>query len=100
MVDDMTSSIDTGRRKAIARGARLAGVLIVAAVAGRSASVGAKATKSELLYQDHPHNGKECGVCKFFKPDGANGDVGQCSLVEGTIKRDGWCTAFEPSSGG
>ena len=58
----MTSSIDPSRRAAIARGARLAGIVIVAAVAGRSASVSAKATKSELLYQEHPHDGKECGA--------------------------------------
>jgi hypothetical protein len=96
----MTSSIDSGRRAAIARGAGLAGIIIVAAIAGRSASVSAKATKSELLYQEHPHNGKECGVCKFFKPDSSGADVGQCSLVEGAIRREGWCTAFEAKSGG
>ena len=95
----MTSSIDPSRRTAIALGARLAGIVIVAAVAGRSASVSAKATKSELLYQEHPHDGKECGDCKFFKPDTSNSDVGQCSLVEGTIRRNGWCTAFESKSG-
>jgi hypothetical protein len=96
----MTSSIDPDRRAAVARGAKLAGIIIVAAVAGRSASVFAKATKSELLYQEHPHNGKECGDCKYFKPGDSNSDMGQCSLVEGTIRRDGWCTAFEPKSGG
>ncbi|HET7096713.1 MAG TPA: high-potential iron-sulfur protein [Casimicrobiaceae bacterium] len=96
----MRSSIDSGRRAAIARGARLAAIIIVATVAGRSASVAAKATKSELQYQEHPHNGKECGECKFFKPDSPNADSGQCSLVEGPIRRDGWCTAFEAKSGG
>ena len=70
------------------------------AFTGHSRSVAAKATKSELQYQGHPHNGKECGDCKFFKPDSSKSDVGQCSLVEGTIQRDGWCTAFEPKSGG
>jgi hypothetical protein len=96
MVDDMSSSIDSSRRAAVARGVRLAGIIIIAAIAGRSASAGAKATKSELQYQDHPHEGKECGDCRSFKPDGSNTDVGQCSLVEGPIRRDGWCTAFAP----
>jgi hypothetical protein len=91
----MNSSIDRSRRAAIARGARLAGIIFVAAVAVRSASVAAKAAKSELMYQEHPHDGKECGDCRFFRPDGStNSEVGQCSLVEGPIRRDGWCTAF------
>jgi len=96
----MSSSIDSGRRDAIALGARLAGIIIVAAVVGRSRSVAAKAAKSELMYQDHRHDGKGCGDCKFFKPDSTNTDVGQCSIVEGPIRRDGWCTAFEPKPGG
>jgi len=96
----MSSSIDSGRRAAIAHGARLAGIVIVAAVAGRSRSAAAKATKSELQYQEHPHDGKGCGDCKFFTPGSSNAGVGQCSLVEGSILRDGWCTAFSPRTGG
>ena len=96
----MTSSINSSRRQALARGARLAAILVATAVSSRSASVAAKATKGELLYQEHRHDGKGCGDCKFFKPDSSNGDVGQCSLVEGTIRRDGWCTAFEAKSAG
>jgi hypothetical protein len=90
----MTSSIDPSRRMAIVRGARLAGIAIVAAVSGRSAPVAAKATKSEMQYQDQRRDGKGCGDCKFFTPDGAKGDAGQCSIVEGSVRRDGWCAAF------
>jgi hypothetical protein len=90
----MTAPIDSSRRDALARGAKLVGIIIAATVATRGAPVAAKASKSELLYQEHPHDGKECGECKFFVADGSNGDVGQCSLVEGRIRRDGWCTAF------
>ena len=96
----MTSSIDSGRRAAIARGARLAGIVIVAAIASRSRLAAAKVTKSELQYQEHPHDGKECGDCKFFTPGSSNVDIGQCSLVEGSIRRDGWCTAFSSRTGG
>ena len=90
----MTKSIDSGRRAAIVRGARLAGFVIAASTAGRSAPVAAKATKSEMQYQDQRHDGKGCGDCKFFTADSAKGDAGQCSIVEGSVRRDGWCTAF------
>ena len=95
----MTSSIDSSRRAALARGAGLAGIIIVATVAGYSGSVAAKATKSEMQYQERRKDGKGCGDCKFFEPDSSNRDVGQCSIVEGSVRRDGWCTAFAPKAG-
>jgi High potential iron-sulfur protein len=94
----MTSSIDSGRRAAIVRGARLAGFVIAASTAGRSAPAAAKASKTEMQYQEQRRDGKGCGDCKFFKPDGPNGETGECSIVEGAVRRDGWCTAFAPKT--
>ena len=53
----------------------------------------AKASKTAMLYQEHPHAGQRCGDCRFFSGDeGAN--AGTCALVEGAVTRDGWCMAF------
>jgi len=84
------------RRGFIARAAGIAGMAALAAAAGRSPPAAAKAAKSEFLYQDHRHEGKSCGQCKFFTPGDGRQDVGSCAIVEGAISRDGWCMAFAP----
>jgi len=86
------------RRATLMRGAGvLAGlVLTVTLVANKPAL--AKAAKSDLLYQDHPHGGQSCGECKFFSADSKSADAGTCSLVEGVINRNGWCTAYSPKA--
>jgi len=71
-------------------------VLTVTLVANKPAL--AKAAKSDLLYQDHPHGGQSCGECKFFSADSKSADAGTCSLVEGVINRNGWCTAYSPKA--
>jgi hypothetical protein len=90
------SYINPTRRKLLIGGARLASIIVAATVAGGSGPVAAKAAKGEFMYQNHPHNGNECGDCKFFTPNQAGSDSGICSIVEGRIQRDGWCSAFAP----
>jgi hypothetical protein len=97
MADDLTSSIDPLRREIAAHVVRLVGIAFAVPVAVVSTCVAAKAAKSDFMYQEHRRAGKGCGDCKFFTPDRANGDVGSCSIVEGSVQRDGWCLAFAPS---
>ena len=98
MVDDLTAPIDMARRRIVVRGARFIGIVVAMTVADVGKCVAAKASKSELMYQDHRHDGKGCGDCKFFTPAAPAGEVGQCAVVEGQIRRDGWCLAFEPNA--
>ena len=88
--------LNLARRALLGRIAEVAGLAALMAVAGRSTPAAAKAAKSDFMYQDHRHDGKSCGQCKFFSPDGPNSDSGSCSIVAGSISRDGWCAAFAP----
>jgi hypothetical protein len=86
--------IDESRRRLLAQGAAVFAGAAATLVLHRRAF--AKAAKSELLYQDHPHEGKKCGDCKHFSPD-ANG-TGTCAMVEGMVSVNGWCQAFSPKT--
>ena len=96
MVDDLKAPIDVERRRIVVRGARIVGIVAVTTITG--ACLASKASKSELMYQDHRHDGKGCGDCKFFSPTTSADDTGQCSVVDGVVKRDGWCLAFSPNA--
>lgn len=87
---------DRSRRDVIAGGVRFLAITIVAAGLGRSTRVAAKAAKSDFMYQEHRHDGKGCGDCRFFTPDGPTADTGACAIVEGVVRRDAWCAAFAP----
>jgi hypothetical protein len=54
-----------------------------------------KSSKSALLYQDHPHEGRRCSECKHFVA-AADANAGTCAVVDGAVNRDGWCLAFSP----
>lgn len=49
----------------------------------------AKGTQAKYLYQNIPKDGKKCIDCIHFHPE-----TKECTLVEGTISPDGYCTAF------
>ena len=95
MVDDLKPPIDVERRRIVVRGARI--VAIAAATTFTGACAASKPSKSELMYQNHRHDGKGCGDCKFFSATTSAGDAGQCAVVDGAVKRDGWCLAFSPN---
>ena len=94
MVDDLKALVDVERRRIVVGGARIVAIVAAATITG--ACLASKASKSEFMYQDHRHDGKGCGDCKFFSPTTSAGDMGQCSVVDGVVKRDGWCLAFAP----
>jgi hypothetical protein len=87
--------IDHLRRRALRQGVRIVGAAITAAAIGASDSALAKASKSEVTYQDHPHDGKQCRDCKSFIAASGQGEAG-CALVDGAISPGGWCTLFAP----
>jgi hypothetical protein len=66
------------------------------ALGGRDAA--AKTPKVAFLYQDQPNGGKRCADCRFFSAGASDTNTGTCTLVEGSIDRNGWCTAFSPRS--
>jgi hypothetical protein len=82
------------RRTLLMRSAEMAGLVALAAVTGRSTTATAKATKGDFMYQDHQHDGKNCGQCKFFSPRDPSTNIGSCLVIEGTVSREGWCAAF------
>ena len=87
--------LEATRRSFIARVVDIIGfVVLIVATVGASSRATAKAAKGEFMYQDHPHDGKSCGQCKYFVPDNANPSIGSCEIVDGTISREGWCMAF------
>ena len=71
-----------------------------------------KTPKVNVHYQDHPAQGKMCGMCRFFIPDGATAagkgmmgsgmagmkgcKSGTCQLVAGKISPMGYCILYSP----
>ena len=86
--------MNPARRALLVRAAEATGLAALTAIAGCSKPAAAKAAKNDFKYQDHPHDGKSCGLCKFFSPDGPRAGTGSCSIIEGAIGRAGWCAAF------
>jgi hypothetical protein len=93
-----TNLPDFSRRAALVRSRGLAGVVAVTMLFGCCRPALAKAQKSDFQYQDHPHSGKDCGTCKFFSANDADGGAGTCAVVDGPINRNGWCLAFSPKA--
>jgi hypothetical protein len=57
------------------------------------------ATKDALNYQDSPKNDQRCSGCTYYIED-KNGDgMGACTLVEGTIDPEGWCSSYAAYEG-
>jgi hypothetical protein len=47
-----------------------------------------KMTPQQAEYRDTPNGIYSCGLCTLFEPP--NG----CKVVEGEVRKDGWCKAF------
>ena len=93
-------------------------LLLAAAVSPDLAFGVGKTAQAAVHYQDHPAQGKMCGMCRFFIPDGAAGSgkgmmgssmsgmsgmkgckSGTCQLVAGKISAMGYCILYSPVSG-
>ena len=54
-----------------------------------------KVSKTEARYIDQVD---ECGCCTMYRPKtdlGEEDETGECTLVAGTIREDGWCRFFD-----
>jgi hypothetical protein len=99
------------RREWIGRLITLAGLIATEKRAG-AAETPAKASKAAAHYQDSPHNGQTCGMCKFYIPPGGRAGsgmmggpigpgmmaAGTCEVVEGSVSPMGWCILYQPLS--
>jgi hypothetical protein len=80
------------------RGKFVAGALILPALAGlvlaETNTAQAKGSKAQFKYQNSPKNGQKCSQCRFFTPGKTASANGTCSIVDGSISPNGWCTAY------
>jgi len=54
-------------------------------------------SKEAVQYQTQPKGNERCSNCKYYIED-KNGDgAGACSIVEGKIQPDAWCSAYQRS---
>jgi len=53
-----------------------------------------KYSKERVGYRDEPYNGRTCGVCMLYAGDG------ECAIVEGVVRKQGWCTQWTPATMG
>jgi hypothetical protein len=71
------------------------------AQAGGQRDPDALSSQSAVQYQSEPLEGQQCSGCQFYITD-KNGDgLGACSIVEGVIDPEGYCTsyvAYEPTT--
>jgi high potential iron-sulfur protein len=83
------------RRRILKQALGWAGSSLVLLGTGARRAAAQKSSKTALLYQDHPHDGRRCGECKYFAaaPDA---NAGSCTVVDGPVDRNGWCLAFSP----
>lgn len=54
------------------------------------------AAKAVVDYQAEPNGDQRCAGCRFFVPDRDGDGLGACTIVEGTIDPDGWCSSYAP----
>ena len=92
----MNALMSRKRRQTLVRGVALAGSSLLIFSAGTQPAAAQKSSKASLLYQEHPHDGKECADCRHFTPGSDASGAGTCALVDGPIQPTGWCTAFSP----
>ena len=91
-----TARSNPARRLFLKRSVDVVAIVAIAVTVSDSPPVAAKAAKSEFRYQEYAHDGKTCSQCKFYSSDSPNHASGSCSIVDGPISREGWCTAFAP----
>jgi len=78
----------------------LAAIGIATAACGVAASERAapeakkKYSKERVGYRDEPYNGRTCGMCMLYAGEG------ECAIVEGVVRKEGWCTQWTPATMG
>lgn len=53
-----------------------------------------KYSKERVGYRDEPYQGRTCARCMLYVGDG------ECAIVEGQIRPDGWCVQWTPATFG
>ncbi len=90
--------------------AAVTGIAVLPFLRGTAQAAPAKVTKAIAHYQDHPSDGKMCGMCKHFIPAGgkAGGGMmggamgpgmmheGLCQVVQGHVSPRGYCLLYLP----
>ena len=80
-------------RRTLLKGAAAATcVALASAFAGKA--LAAKSTKASANYQDKPNGDKKCGNCNLFIAGKTPTANGTCSVVEGSISPQGYCTFY------
>lgn len=70
-----------------------------AGLGGSQRDPDALSTQSAVSYQSEPQSGQQCSGCRYYIPD-KNGDgLGACTIVEGTIDPNGYCTSYVAHEG-
>ncbi len=107
----MNASSKLSRRnwlKAVA--AATTGIAALPFLEGTARAAPAKLTKAIAHYQDRPHDGKMCGMCKHFIPAGGEAGhgmmggamgpgmmrAGLCQVVQGHVSPRGYCLLYLP----
>lgn len=107
----MNTSCKLSRRnwlKAVAAAAT--GIAALPFLEGTARAAPAKITKAIAHYQDRPHDGKMCGMCKHFIPAGGEAGhgmmggamgpgmmrAGLCQVVQGHVSPRGYCLLYLP----
>jgi hypothetical protein len=53
-----------------------------------------KYSKERVGYRDEPYQGRSCGQCVLYAGHG------ECAIVEGEVKPEGWCIQWTPATMG
>src|SRR5512139_2461694 len=86
---------DPRRRRIIAVVAiGMAAACAGAGAAEQGAAKKKKYTKERVGYRDEPYNGRTCAMCVLYAGDG------ECAIVEGVVRKEGWCTQWTPATMG
>lgn len=88
----MDEQAKLSRRSMLRCAALLAGGTLAAGVIQVKPAYAQKAGKAAVKYQESPNNGQKCGDCNFFQAPSS------CSVVDGTISPNGWCSLFSKKS--
>ena len=88
----MDEQAKLSRRSMLRCAALLAGGTLAAGVIQVKPAYAQKAGKEAVKYQESPNNGQKCGDCNFFQAPSS------CSVVDGTISPNGWCSLFSKKS--